>query len=207
MIEWFDYFQIAALILLLLLITGRAIHLRITQHINPITIGTGKSGLNKFIEFGLLVGLTLWVVVVLAYALHFEKRLFPAFVNKLSFDWRFPKLAGLVLLTCGFVIFLLALVSFRRSWRVGIDEKAPGELVSHGIFAVSRNPIFLSMLLYASGTFLINGRMILLLFAVLMVVGIHYQILQEEKFLLRRYGEAYEEYCARTGRYITFRRP
>lgn len=71
---------------------------------------------------------------------------------------------------------------------------------------MTRNPIFLSLIVYASGTFLINGRLILLVFAVSIVPGVQYQIIQEEKFLLVRYGKAYEEYKARTGRYISFRR-
>ncbi len=205
MIEWFNYFQVVTLIFLFLATMGRAIHLRTAQHINPITIGIGKKGLRRFAELGFLIGLALWAVIVLSSALHFKEMAFQALVNRQLLDWRFAKLIGVALLTCSLVLFILALVSFGSSWRVGIDEKRPGELVSHGIFVVTRNPIFLSLILYASGTFLINGRMILLLFAVLMAVGVHYQILQEEKFLLRRYGKAYQDYCAKTGRYISFR--
>jgi protein-S-isoprenylcysteine O-methyltransferase Ste14 len=203
MLEWFDYFQVVTLILLFLVIIGRAIYLRLTQHINPITIGVGKNGLPKFVELGFLIGLALWTLILLSSALHFKDGLFLALINKRFLDWRFAKLIGVVLLTCSFVIFIWALVSFGRSWRIGIDERTPGELVSHGIFAVSRNPIFLSLILYASGSFLINGSLTLLIFAVLAVLGVHYQILQEEKFLLSRHGKAYQDYCTRTGRYIT----
>ena len=78
--------------------------------------------------------------------------------------------------------------AFGNSWRVGIDERTPGELDSRGIFVLTRNPISLSLIVYASGTFLIYGRLILLVFGVLIVVGVQYQIIQEEKFLLDRYG-------------------
>ena len=205
MLEWFDYVQIATLILSALLVAGKAVHLWLTQHINPIAIGAGKNGWQKLLEFGFAVGMALWLVTMLSFVLHFEERVFPAFVNKPLLEGSVVKLAGLVLLICGLVIFALALISFGNSWRVGIDKKAPGELVSHGIFSISRNPIFLALVLYASGTFLINGQMILLLFAVAIAVGVHYQILQEEAFLLQQYGRAYQDYCARTGRYITFR--
>jgi protein-S-isoprenylcysteine O-methyltransferase Ste14 len=206
MIEWYDYFQIATLILLFLLTIGRAIHLRVTQHINPITIGTGKKRLAKAVEICLVLGLALWAVVVLSFALHVDEKLFPTFVNRQLLDWQSVKLIGAALLICSLIIFILALVSFGNSWRVGIDQKTPGDLVSRGIFAVTRNPIFLSLILYASGTFLINGRLILLVFVVLIVAGVQYQIVQEENFLLSLYGEAYEQYRARTGRYIGFRR-
>jgi len=206
MIEWYDYLQIATLILLFLLVIGRAMQLRITQDINPIAIGIGKNGLHKVVEICLLLGLALWAVVVLSFALHFEGWLLLAFVNKQLLDWRFVKLIGAVMLICSLVIFILALTAFGSSWRVGIDEKTPGELVSRGVFVVTRNPIFLLLIVYASGTFLIHGRVILLVSGVLIVAGVQYQIIQEEKFLLGRYGRAYEEYRARTGRYISFRR-
>lgn len=206
MIEWYDYFQIATLILLVLLVIGRATHLRITQHINPIKIGVGKKGLHRVIEICLVLGLALWAVLVLSLVLHVEENHFLTFVNKQLFDSRLLKFVGAVLLTCSLIIFIMALVSFGYSWRVGIDEKTPGALVSRGAFAVTRNPIFLSLIVYASGTFLINGRLILLVFVVLIVAGVQYQIVKEERFLLGRYGKAYEDYRARTGRYIRFRR-
>jgi protein-S-isoprenylcysteine O-methyltransferase Ste14 len=63
------------------------------------------------------------------------------------------------------------------------------------MFALSRNPIFVFLDLYAFGTFLINGTLGFLLFALVLATGIHYQILQEESFLRRTYGTAYHDYC------------
>jgi protein-S-isoprenylcysteine O-methyltransferase Ste14 len=34
------------------------------------------------------------------------------------------------------------------------------------------------------------------------LLGLHYQIVQEEKFLAQTYGEAYENYRSRTARYF-----
>lgn len=56
------------------------------------------------------------------------------------------------------------------------------------MFALSRNPIFLCLDLYAFGAFLLNGTLGFLIFALLLAVGVHDQILQEEVFLLRTYG-------------------
>ena len=55
--------------------------------------------------------------------------------------------------------------------------------------------------LYFIGTFLVNGTVTFLLFAVV-VVGMHYQILQEEAFLRGVHGDAYEAYCRETRRYL-----
>jgi protein-S-isoprenylcysteine O-methyltransferase Ste14 len=176
------------------------------QQINPIAIGKGKNGFRKVVEICLMMGRALWVVVVLSVALHFEEKLFLPLANKPVLEWQFVKLIGAALLVCSLIMYILALISFGNSWRIGIDEKSPGNLVSRGIFGVTRNPIFLSLIVYASGAFLLSGRLILLVFAVLIAAGVQYQIVQEEKFLLSRYGKAYEDYCARTGRYISFRR-
>ncbi|MFZ6027343.1 MAG: methyltransferase family protein [Chloroflexota bacterium] len=87
-------------------------------------------------------------------------------------------------------------------WRVGIDKRKPGQLVTHGAFAFSRNPIFLFIDLYFVGTFLLNGHVFFLLAALLVVVGLHYQILQEEQFLSQRYGKTYQAYQSQIRRYF-----
>ena len=43
----------------------------------------------------------------------------------------------------GLLVLFASLVSFCRSFRVGIDVDQPDKLVAIGIFAVSRNPITL----------------------------------------------------------------
>lgn len=79
-------------------------------------------------------------------------------------------------------------------------------LVTTGIFAISRNPIFIFLDLYFIGTFLINGTLSFLIAAVLAVVGNHNQIVREEKFLASRYGKPYQDYRVRTPRYFSLRR-
>lgn len=44
----------------------------------------------------------------------------------------------------GLLMLLLSLVSFGASFRVGIDVDHPNKLVTAGIFAVSRNPIYVA---------------------------------------------------------------
>jgi len=113
-------------------------------------------------------------------------------------------LLGVTLVTLGLVIFIFAFVSFGDSWRVGIDVRSPGALVTTGIFAASRNPIYVFLDLWFFGIFLINGTLIFLLFAVAAVALLHWQIRREEDFLLRLYGQPYQDYRAKTGRYVTW---
>jgi protein-S-isoprenylcysteine O-methyltransferase Ste14 len=206
MTEWYDYCQIATLILFSLLVLGRALHLLITLHVNPIRIGKGENRLHKVVEVGLSLGLVLWVAVVVSFALHLDERVLLPFANTRLLDCQFARSIGATLLATSLIVFILALVSFGNSWRVGIDEENPGDLVSRGIFAFTRNPIFLSLIIYASGTFLLFGRLILLIFLGFIVAAVQYQIVQEEQFLRDRYGKSYEDYRSRTGRYVTLRR-
>lgn len=206
MSKFFDYFQIAGLIFFLIVFVGRTLYLRFSKDINPITLGVGKKGLQRIVELSFFVGLIVWIVEVLLYAIHTEFRLFPAPLDMQLIDTMPARLIGVALVLIAFVIFIWALVSFGDSWRVGIDEKTKGDLVTTGIFAVSRNPIFIFIDIYFIGTFLINGSLIFLVFAAVVVIGLHYQIIQEEMFLAKAYGQAYQDYCARTERYFGWRR-
>jgi protein-S-isoprenylcysteine O-methyltransferase Ste14 len=112
------------------------------------------------------------------------------------------KYAGLVLCYGGLVIFLLALCSFGLAWRIGIDEHHSNTLITTGVFKYSRNPIFLFMDLYFAGVLLIYPAPAFLLLTLLTVVGIHLQILREEKFLANKFGEQYSAYKNKTRRYL-----
>jgi protein-S-isoprenylcysteine O-methyltransferase Ste14 len=200
--DYFDHFQLIALAVLLTVFIGRSLYMGVVKKINPIALGIGKRGLRRTVEVGFLFGFVAWVLEIIASALQTGWRVFPGPLQWQVVDSMPLKIAGAILVVAGIAVFALALISFGISWRVGIDEKAPGGLVTTGMFAVSRNPIFLCLDLYAFGTFLLNGTLGFLIFAMLFALGIHYQILQEEGFLLRTYGREYQRYCDRTSRYL-----
>ena len=202
--SFFDYFQILSVVIFLLILLIKTLHLRFGSNINPIAIGGGKRGLGLVVELIAFTGLAIWLAEILLHALHSSFHLFPVPLNIQLIDSVVAKVIGVVLITVGLIIFLLAYVSFGDSWRVGFDVKSPGALVTTGVFRYSRNPIYLFLDLWFLGTFLINGRLVFLIFAVLTAVVVHWQIFQEEAFLLRLYGKPYEDYCARTRRYFTW---
>jgi len=203
---FFDSFQIITLIAFLVVFIGRSIFLYFQHGINPLVLGVGKGGLRRLTEIGFFIGLVLWIYEVAATALHWQTRIFGGFFITVILDSTMAKTIGTILVTCGFALFVLALIAFGQSWRVGIDERTPGELITHGVFAYSRNPIFLFIDLYFTGTFLINGTIFFLLAALIVLVGIHYQILQEENFLSQHYEDPYQSYCNTVGRYFTWKR-
>ena len=200
--NFFDYFQVASVAIVILIFVGRATYLRFRRNINPIAIGGGKKGVLLAVELAALIGFVAWMTGVLLSALHSSFRIFPSPLDSQLLNSFSAKIAGVALVTAGLVIFGLAYVSFGDSWRVGFDVKTPGALVTTGTFALSRNPIYVFLDLWFIGVFLINGTLIFLIFALLAVAILHWQILQEEKFLVRLYGQPYRSYCARTGRYF-----
>ena len=199
---FFDYLQIASVVVFMLVITSRAIFMIVSRGINPIVIGGGKKGLVRIVELLSFGGLVLWIIELLLYAVHADFHIFPAPLNQVLIDSQISRIIGAILLIIGLLFFLGAFVSFGDSWRVGFDTKTPGKLVTGGIFAFSRNPIYLFLDLWFISVFLMNGRLTFLIFAILTLIVIHWQILQEEDFLAKLYHEPYHRYRSQTGRYI-----
>lgn len=203
--EFFDYFQLVCLVFFLFVFVGRTLYLRVCRNVRVFTLGVAKRGVQQVVELSFLFVLGAWIVEVFLTTQPGGARLFPGVLAAQLLDATPVKLLGVALIVAGQIVFLLALLAFGDSWRVGIDKQAPGTLLTGGVFAVSRNPIFLFVDLYFIGTFLINGTASFLIFAVLTVAGLHYQLLQEEKFLSSNYGRVYRDYQARTGRYWGWR--
>jgi protein-S-isoprenylcysteine O-methyltransferase Ste14 len=109
---------------------------------------------------------------------------------------------GVLLCAAALLLVLWSLVSFRQSYRIGIDIERPDRLITDGAFAVCRNPIYVAMITMAAGQFLIFPNLILLIYIVAATWLIHRQVLREEEFMRGHYGRAYAEYCGRVRRYL-----
>jgi len=88
------------------------------------------------------------------------------------------------------------------NWRIGIDEKNKTDLVTTGIFSISRNPIFVGMIVSLLGIFLIIPNAISLCLMVLTYFIIQIQIRLEEEFLEKQHKTDYINYKFKTRRLI-----
>lgn len=113
-----------------------------------------------------------------------------------------PGWAGLGLSAAAVVGMIFALIAFGDSFRVGIDEKKPGILVTTGMFRFSRNPIYVCFDSFFCGLFLVHRNIVIAVGVIVFALLIHRQILREEKFLRSRYGAKYEEYFRKVRRYL-----
>ena len=109
---------------------------------------------------------------------------------------------GVLFCLAGLSLLLWTLVSFGRSFRVGIDQDRPDQLITTGSFAISRNPIYVAFAIILLGQFLIFPNVILLIYLAAAVWLFHRQVLREETFLQQHYGQEYAAYCRRVRRYL-----
>ncbi len=127
---------------------------------------------------------------------------FPLVSRQEFFHSQIVSCVGVLFCLSGLILFLLSLISFGRSFRVGIDSDQPDKLVTSGIFAFSRNPIYVAFGFVLLGQFLLFSNWILLVYLLAAVWLFHRQVLREEKFLKRHYGQEYLVYCTRVRRYL-----
>ena len=113
-----------------------------------------------------------------------------------------PGWFGLALCAVAIAGFILTLVSFGDSFRLGIDINTPDKLITTGMFAVSRNLIYVCFLLFFTGLFLVHRNVVIAAAVVLFAMAIHRQVLREEVFLKGHYGTEYEAYFRKVRRYL-----
>ena len=135
--------------------------------------------------------------LVFAHAFNFPTPGTPELFHSGIIAWLgvFSCLAGLLLL-------LGSLVSFGQSFRIGIDSGHPDKLITTGVFAFSRNPIYLAFALILLGQFLIFSNWILLIYLGAAGWLFHRQVLREEDFLKGHHGQEYTQYCDQVRRYL-----
>lgn len=123
-------------------------------------------------------------------------------VKKQFFHSQILSWTGVFFCLTGLSLLLWSVVSFRQSFRVGIDTDHPDRLITDGIFAISRNPIYVAFAIILIGEFLILPNWITLAYIVAAIALFHRQVLREEDYLRRHYGQAYVDYYNRVRRYL-----
>jgi protein-S-isoprenylcysteine O-methyltransferase Ste14 len=109
---------------------------------------------------------------------------------------------GLIVTIAGIAVTFWAQLAMGRSWRIGVDPGERTELVTSGIFAVVRNPIFSAMAVTALGLTLMAPNPVSLVGLGLLVVVLELQVRAvEEPYLRQVHGPAYDRYAAGVGRF------
>jgi protein-S-isoprenylcysteine O-methyltransferase Ste14 len=168
-------------------------------NVNPVVF-KGLDDAHDFIGriFKLLLAAVVAVVVVYCASERYYQYLTPI----TWLERRGLQVAGVVILLLSLTWTVVAQAQMGDSWRIGIDREHRTPLVRKGVFRLSRNPIFLGMMLTLLGLFLVIPNALTLLAFVMGVVLIQIQVRLEEEFLARTHGEEYAEYRGRVRRWL-----
>lgn len=109
--------------------------------------------------------------------------------------------AGLCILALGGAVAVAGQWQMGTSWRVGLGREATG-LVTGGLFAVSRNPVFLGFALVLIGCFLTDANAVTATLAGIGCAAMATQTRLEETHLTATLGQDYQAYCARVRRWL-----
>ena len=167
--------------------------------INPVVFKRSDDA-HDFIGriFKLVFAVVVAVVIVYAFFPRAYQYLMP--ITWLDRPW--TRSTGVLLLIASLVWTIFAQVRMGESWRIGIDSEHRTKLVQTGVFRISRNPIFLGIMVTLMALFLVMPNAITLLVFVLGVVVINIQVRLEEEFLKTTHGDQYVVYTRRVRRWI-----
>lgn len=113
---------------------------------------------------------------------------------------------GLCLACAGVALEIATAIAFRRHRTTILPHRAATALITEGPFSKSRNPI------YVGNTMLLAGAGLLFGIAWLMIAALVAALLtrklaieREERHLAARFGAGWQDYAARTPRWLFFR--
>jgi protein-S-isoprenylcysteine O-methyltransferase Ste14 len=138
-------------------------------------------------------------VVVIGIALDW---LAPAYVLTILLTFEERLVVGVILVTAGLGLALLAITVFRSAGTHVEPWKPSTALVTQGIFAWLRNPMYVGTILMLAGMAILLASDWMLVMTFVFVLVIHFGVvLREEIYLDAKFGEAYRQYRANVPRY------
>jgi len=98
------------------------------------------------------------------------------------------------------ICFLAMIISFMAG--VSFATTPLDDPVTRGIYRISRHPIYLGGFLINVGVGIACASWIFIVCALLWIICMGIGVIEEERFLLQKYGDAYQQYLKRTPRWI-----
>jgi len=120
-------------------------------------------------------------------------------------DFPFKIYISIFFIVLGFIVTFSSARNFKKK-DTTVNPMKPNEtskLVTDGFFKITRNPMYLGMLLFLLGLSIYNGLIVGLIFLPLFVGYITYfQIIPEENAMLELFGEEFTVYMKKVRRWI-----
>ncbi|MCA9606202.1 MAG: isoprenylcysteine carboxylmethyltransferase family protein [Myxococcales bacterium] len=189
------YFVVA----MIALVAYRGLRVRRQTGISPFAFNR-TDPLDGYIAKVLLVTEIAVIVSVVAYAVGGE-----VYAALSPIEWVAHPVAQWtagVVLVVALVWAVVAQAQMGASWRIGIDRDRRTELVTRGVFRLSRNPIFLAMRVSLVALFVCAPNALSLVAALVGNVLIQVQVRLEEKHLEALHGDDYRRYRDSVRRWV-----
>ena len=112
------------------------------------------------------------------------------------------ELVGVIAGTVGIAVVFTGILTFRRARTAVYPNRPASRIVQHGIYARTRNPMYVGLtLLYVGMTLAFVSTGAVLLLPLVLLALRRYVIAREERYLQAAFPDEYAAYCARVGRW------
>ena len=162
------------------------------QGIKTDQLGKGKEGFVKFIEVALKI------ITYLLPVIQIISIVFCSGTAHIVLQF-----TGVVITMFGVLAFIVSVTQMKENWRAGVQKEEKTNLVTTGIYSISRNPAFLGFDLMYIGILFSFFNWFLCFATGFAVVFFHLQIVNvEEDFLIEAFGNEYLQYKSKVCRYL-----
>jgi protein-S-isoprenylcysteine O-methyltransferase Ste14 len=112
-------------------------------------------------------------------------------------------IAAAILIAAHVVLVALVARFVKQGGGTPVPLEPPTQMVSQGLYARVRNPMYASYVVIACGEAILYRSWLLLVYAAAVALLFHgYVVRFEEPKLRARFGAAYERYCETSGRWL-----
>lgn len=124
-------------------------------------------------------------------------------INNSFFESQNAAIAGIVLIAIALLFLLPALIRFVQSKNTVVTIKPANSLQTKGIYSLTRNPMYLGLLILYTGIAMLDGNWWTLIFIPVIIIIVQFYVIKgEENYLQRAFGEEYIAYRKKVRRWI-----
>ena len=110
---------------------------------------------------------------------------------------------GALVFLLGELLVAAGITNMGGAWQMGFDQRTrPAGLITTGPFRLSRNPIYLGMVIALMGWMLLIPTLLSLIIVVGTAVGVRRQAIEEEQYISRIYGPEFSAWAQEVGRFV-----
>lgn len=113
------------------------------------------------------------------------------------------RILGIGLLSCGVLLALYSLATFFVARTTVVPFSAASKLVTWGPYRLTRNPMYVALILAYVGVTAMTSQVLALVFLPIPIVILRAIVIPFEEERMRKcFGEAYAQYCSRVRRWL-----